>query len=114
MNKYEIKRFVEDHKKELVAGAVVVGGVVLMIVGVKHRTKRIDIKVAGPQGVDIPIPDGFKRWKVDMLWSEANHIASIMEDVPIDDLGELGKQYIENGLAKSGDVATIIMGVDQK
>ena len=119
MNKHEIKRFVEDHKKGLIAGAVVVGGTVLMIVGFKRFPKRkhtnVTILLEKASGIkDVPIPDGLKVWDTSALWTEGGNLVSIIDSVPMDDLGELGKQYIENGLAQPGDIASIIMGVAQK
>lgn len=116
MNKYKIKRFVEDHKKELIAGAVVVGGTVLMIVGFKHLPRRKHTKVTilmdKASGInDVPIPEGLKVWNTSELWMEGGCLNAIIENIPMDDLGELGKQYIENGLAQPGDIAAIVMGV---
>ena len=113
MSKYEIKRFVEDHKKELIAGAVVVVGTVLMIIGFKHlpRRKHTKVTILASGIKDVPIPEGLKVWNTSELWMEGGCLNAIIENIPMDDLGELGKQYIENGLAQPGDIASIIMGV---
>ena len=40
MNSSKVKEFVKSHKKELIAGAMLVGGTVLVIIGVRHSRKK--------------------------------------------------------------------------
>lgn len=112
MSMENFKRFVADHKKELIATTAVAGGVVLVILGCKrHRGKTI--KVDGVfRTKDISIPDGLKVWDTSYLWVEGKHLNAIVNSIPVDDLGELGKQYIKHGLAKPGDIASVVIGVE--
>lgn len=108
----KIKRFMADHKKELIATTVVVGGTVLVILGCKRLPKKHTTKSSGLFGVkDIPIPEGLKVWNTTDLWRQGEYLDAIIDSIPMDDLGELGEQFIENGLAEPGDIATIIIGI---
>ena len=108
----KIKQFMEDHKKELIAATVVVGGVVLVILGCKHSAKKHASSASNPFRVrDIPIPEGLKDWNTSDLWVEGEYLNAIIGSVPLDDLGELGKQYLQNGFAQPGDIASVVIGV---
>lgn len=108
----KIKQFVRDHKKELIATTVVVGGIVMVIFGFKCRTKKHGSTPKRAFRNDIVIPDGFKGWDTSMLWREGKYLNAIIDSIPLNDLGELGKEYIKNGLAQPGDIASIIIGVE--
>ncbi len=112
MSMKRFKRFVADHKKELIATTAVVGGVVLVILGCKRRSG----KTANTNGIfrakDILIPDGLRVWNTSNLWVEGGYLNAIVNSIPIDDLGELGKQYIKGGLARPGDIASVVIGVE--
>lgn len=110
MSMERFKRFVEDHKKELIATTAVAGGIVLVV----FRCKRHSGKMA--KGIfrakDISIPDGLKVWDTSYLWVEGKYLNAIVNSIPVDDLGELGKQYIKHGLAQPGDIASVVIGVE--
>ena len=108
----KIKQFVRNHKKELIATTLVVGGVVLLILRCKRPMKKHGSATKRAFKNDIVIPDGLKVWNTTMLWHEGEYLNAIIEKIPVDDLGELGKEYIKNGLAKPGDIASIIIGVE--
>jgi len=112
MSKEKIKRFVADHKNELIATTAVAGGVLLVILGCKRHSR----KTAKANGIfrakDISVPDGLKVWGTSDLWVEGEYLNAIVNSIPIDDLGELGKQYIKNGLAQPGDIASVVIGVE--
>lgn len=109
----KIKQFAREHKKELLATAVVVGGAVLLIFGCKHLPKKYMSKPNSLSKIkDIPIPDGLKVWNTTELWRQGEYLDAIIDSIPMDDLGELGEQFIENGLAEPGDIATIIIGIE--
>ena len=108
----KIKGFARDHKKELIATAVVVGGSVLLILGCKRLSKKYTSKINDLFKVnDISIPDRLKIWNTTELWKQGDHLDAIIETIPVYDLGELGEQFIENGLVEPGDIATIIIGI---
>ena len=41
MNSSKMKEFVKSHKKEIIAGTMLVGGTILVIVGVRHSKKMV-------------------------------------------------------------------------
>ena len=43
---------------------------------------------------------------------EGGYLNAIVNSIPVDDLGELGKKYIKHGLAKPGDIASVVIGVE--
>ena len=61
---------------------------------------------------DISIPDGLKVWDTSYLWVEGQHLNAIVNHIPVDDLGKLGKEYVKSGLAKPGDIASVVIGVE--
>lgn len=111
MNTGKIKKFVAEHKKELIAGAAVVGGCVLVILGCTRLPKKRGNKSNRIFGNDVVIPEGLKVWNTSMLWHEGKHLNGIIESIPMDDLGELGEEFIKSGLAKPGDIASVIIGI---
>lgn len=109
----KIKQFVSDHKKKLIATTVVVGGAVLVILGCKRCTKKHATAKSNLFRMrDIPIPEGLKVWNTSDLWTEGGYLNAIVGSIPLDNLGELGKQYIQNGLAQPGDIASVVIGVE--
>lgn len=112
MSMEKFKRFVAGHKKELIATTAVVGGVVLVILGCKRRGRKT-VKTDGIfRAKDISIPDGLKVWDTSHLWVEGKYLNAIINSIPVDDLGKLGKQYIKDGLAKPGDIASVVIGIE--
>ena len=112
MSMEKFKRFVEDHKKELIATTAVAGGIVLVILGCKRHSGKA-VKAKGIfRRKDISIPDGLKVWDTSYLWVEGKYLNAIVNSIPVDDLGELGKQYIKHGLAQPGDIASVVIGVE--
>ena len=109
MNISKIKSFAKEHKDELITTAVIIGGTVLVVLGFKPFRRARTNKVK-----NIVIPDGFKAWNMCALWSEGGYLNAIIESIPVDNLGELGNQYIKNGFAQSGDIASIVIGIVQK
>ena len=92
MSMEKFKRFVEDHKKELIATTAVAGGIVLVILGCKRHSGKA-VKAKGIfRRKDISIPDGLKVWDTSYLWVEGKYLNAIVNSIPVDDLGELGKQ----------------------
>ena len=112
MNMEKFKRFVDDHKKELIATTVVAGGVVLVILGCKRHGKKTSKANGIFRAKDISIPDSLKVWDTSELWVEGGYLNAIVNSIPVDDLGELGKKYIKHGLAKPGDIASVVIGVE--
>lgn len=111
MSMEKVKRFIADHKKELIATTAVAGGIVLVILGCKRHGRKTAKIERTFKTKDISIPNELKAWDTSYLWVEGKHLNAIIESIPLDDLGELGKQYIKHGLAKPGDIASVIIGV---
>ena len=112
MSMEKFKRFVDDHKKELIATTAVASGIVLVILGCKRHGRKMTKANSVFRAKDISIPDGLKVWDTSYLWVEGKHLNAIVNHIPVDDLGELGKEYIKSGLAKPGDIASIVIGVE--
>lgn len=112
MSMEKFKKFLADHKKELIATTAVAGGIVLVILGCKRHGKNATKANGIFRAKDISIPDGLKVWGTSELWVEGGYLNAIVNSIPVDDLGELGKQYIKHGLAKPGDIASIVIGVE--
>ena len=114
MSVEKFKRFVIDHKKELIATTAIAGGIVLIILGCKRHGGKMVKSNCTFRKRDISIPDELKAWDTSFLWMEGEHLNAIIESIPMEDLGELGQQYIKHGFAKPGDNASIIIGVKHK
>lgn len=112
MSLKKIQGFMSNHKKELIATAVVADGVVLVILGCKRHGRKATKANGVFRTKDISIPDGLKVWDTSYLWVEGKHLNAIVNHIPVDDLGELGKEYIKSGLAKPGDIASVVIGVE--
>jgi len=110
---HKIKRFGNDHKKELITGVTVAGGIALTILGYKHLPKKPVLNANGALKSsieDIPIPKELKVWNTSDLWCEGEYLNAIIQSIPMDDLGKLGDTLIECGLSDRSDVASIIIG----
>lgn len=114
MNMSKIKEFVNEHKKAVIAASLVIGGGILVVIGCKGHSVRRKLQISNGlnRGIkDVPISDGLKVWNTTSLWREKGYLNGIVESIPLDDLGDLGKQFIADGLAQPGDIASIIIGI---
>jgi len=112
MDKKKVRKFVREHKKELIVGAgFVLGTVACVIVGKSLRTSK-DVTVPAvkaPEGFqilnnikDIEVPEGFSVGKTIDLFEDGDEIVAIVQDLTVNDLGKFGKELIKYGFITDG------------
>lgn len=98
----KIKNWVKKHKKGIILAA---GGATAAVIGVKvfrdHYhivSKKNDMFTFAKDSVIYDgIPDAFKQiGNVDVIWENAKHLNTSIDNVPLDKLGEAGKAIQES------------------
>ena len=99
----EIKKFVKDHKKELIIGGLVIAGVATAVYVVK--TKKAPPAVPAPTGED------FHAIVNTMLnnWDEVGVTQMITGAAHVENLGEIGQHLIANNNASPDDVIQFVI-----
>ena len=104
---FSLKGFVSKHKWKIAGGALVVGGLIFAKKKVgnkpiknffnKKESVNLDtgLITGGKSYKDLDIPADFVSARIDELWMEDDDVLGIMNDIPITDLGEFGKELKE-------------------
>lgn len=116
MNGEKAKKFVKKHKVKIITGAgIVLGGVLLAITKKTCALPgKIPCPIADSNIRNISIPAEFAIGKVTDLWEEGDFLNSIVEEIKVNDLGALGKEFVKNGLITDGAEASVIIGFLKK
>lgn len=124
MKYWEIKKFVMDHKTEIVLGTLgVVGTGVLVALGVKGiRSSKnvgnpVDIigHIIDDDWMDKNVVEGFTTGKVNDLWNEGGYGNAIVQFFKIKDMGDLGEDLKKiEGITDDTEVSAVLSFVDTK
>ena len=114
----EIKKFVKDHKTEIIWGTLgVVGTGVLIVLGVKgiRSVKNVDNPVEMIGGIvddnwkDNNVVEGFTTGKVNDLWNEDSYGNAIVQFFKIKDMGDLGEDLKKiGGITDDTEVSAVL------
>lgn len=63
---------------------------------------------------DIPIPNDFAVGEVTQLWMEGGFLNAIVNGVMVNDLGVLGKEFVEKGLVEDGAGVSAVIGFSKE
>lgn len=124
MKYWEIKKFVMDHKTEIVLGTLgVVGTGVLVALGVKgiRSSKNVGnpVEIIGhiidDDWMDKNVVEGFTTGKVNDLWNEGGCGNAIVQFFKIKDMGDLGEDLKKiEGITDDTEVSAVLSFVDTK
>lgn len=124
MKYWEIKKFVMDHKTEIVLGTLgVVGTGVLVALGVKgiRSSKNVGnpVEIIGhiidDDWMDKNVVEGFTTGKVNDLWNEGGYGNAIVQFFKIKDMGDLGEDLKKiEGITDDTEVSAVLSFVDTK
>lgn len=124
MKYWEIKKFVMDHKTEIVLGTLgVVGTGVLVALGVKgiRSSKNVGnpVEIIGhiidDDWMDKNVVEGFTTGKVNDLWNEGGYVNAIVQFFKIKDMGDLGEDLKKiEGITDDTEVSAVLSFVDTK
>lgn len=96
----KVVKFIKDHKKPIIAGAIgvgaAIGGVILYALGKKDSEPQLFFNgvFSTPNAKDISIAD----WSTGNLaecWRENGHVNLIVENFTVADAGKLGKELLK-------------------
>ena len=124
MTKQEIKNFIKKHKKEILigAGVTLVGGVVYLVTKNKPKFNTLaDI------GIDNDFVENFNSIRlkeqarieafncgvgtVTDMWDEGGALNLIINDITIDELGLLGKEFIKLDEVSDNTTVNLVVGL---
>lgn len=124
MKYWEIKKFVMDHKTEIVLGTLgVVGTGVLVALGVKgiRSSKNIGnpVEMIGDivddNWKDKNVVEGFTTGKVNDLWNEGGCANAIVQFFKIKDMGDLGEDLKKiGGITDDTEVSAVLSFINTK
>lgn len=124
MKYWEIKKFVMDHKTEIVLGTLgVVGTGVLVALGVKgiRSSKNVGnpVEIIGDiiddDWKDKSVVEGFTTGKVNDLWNEGGYATAIVQFFKIKDMGDLGEDLKKiEGITDDTEVSAVLSFIDTK
>ena len=114
----EIKKFVKDHKTEIILGTIgVVGTGVLIALGVKgiRSVKNVGnpVEMIGDivddNWKDKNVVEGFTTGKVNDLWNEDGYGNAIVQFFKIKDIGDLGEDLKKiGGITDDTEVSAVL------
>ena len=120
----EIRKFVKDHKTEIIWGTLgVVGTGVLIVLGVKgiRSVKNVDNPVEMIGGIvddnwkDNNVVEGFTTGKVNDLWNEDGYGNAIVQFFKIKDMGDLGEDLKKiGGITDDTEVSAVLSFINNE
>ncbi len=112
MNKEKLKKFVNEHKTEMIVTGGIAIGVLLSAVGVKKMKLWNTTGELPNLKNDVKIPENFSVGKVVDLWNEGRYLNTIVDKITVKDIGRLGEEFIKHGLVTDNATVDIIIGFD--
>lgn len=111
MNKEKMKKFLNEHKVEIISAGAVVLGVALYAIGVKAKstTKKI-VDVIPDLADNVDIPTDFAVGELTDLWKEGEWLNAIVNNVTTKDLGRLGDEFVNRGIVPDETKVSMIIG----
>lgn len=124
MTKQEIKNFIKKHKKEILigTGVIIVGGVVYLVT--KNKPKS---NVLADIGIDNEFVKKFNSVRseeqarikafncgigtVSDMWNEGGALNFIINDVTIDELGLLGREFSKLDEVSDNTTVSLVVGL---
>lgn len=110
MNKDKLKKFVNEHKKEL----VLVGGAALTValytIGSKKKPMLHGPVILRDLADNVDIPTGFAVGEITELWKEGDWLNAIVNEVTTKDLGRLGEEFVKHGIVPEHTNVTMLIG----
>ena len=120
----EIKKFVKDHKTEVILGTLgVVGTGVLIVLGVKgiRSVKNVGNPVEMISDIvddnwkDKNVVEGFTTGKVNDLWNEDGYGNAIVQFFKIKDMGDLGEDLKKiGGITDDTEVSAVLSFINNE
>ena len=120
----EIKKFVKDHKTEIILGTLgVVGTGVLIVLGVKGICSVKNVgnpvemigDIVDDNWKDKNVVEGFTTGKVNDLWNEGGYGNAIVQFFKVKDMGDLGEDLKKiGGITDDTEVSAVLSFVDTK
>lgn len=98
MDKGKLKTFVSKHKTEIVLGATIVLGGILIAVNKKPNKIK-----------DIVLPTDFSAGEITDIWEEDGVINAIVCKLTTKELGNLGNEFVKHGLALNEAEAEVVV-----
>lgn len=110
MNRNEVRKFVNEHKAELAAGAgIALSGVLWAIIKKPSLPKGAVSSAVKSNVRNLVVPSDFIVGEVTELCDCGEEMMSIVQNITMSDLGKLGKEFVKHGLAADGTEASVIV-----
>lgn len=108
----EFKKFVKEHKKEIIigTGVVVVGGLIFVI-----TKKKLKIYAELGDKFSMPCKDlekpNISVGKIDEFWQDNFGKMAIVNDITVKDIGTLGQNFLQMDGVTNDTKVSMIMGL---
>lgn len=111
MDTKKIREFVKTHKVQIILGAgAALGTVTFALLGRSNALPKECFPKEAKTIGDIPIPKDFAVGKIAELWNEGGCLNAIVNDVTTKELGDLGREFVDKGVATEGTEVSMIIG----
>lgn len=112
MDTKRIKEFAKTHKAQIgLSVGAVLGTATLVLLGKSNTLSQACFSKATKTIEDISIPKDFAVGKITELWNENGYTNAILNNVTTEQLGDLGKEFVKQGIVAKGTEASIIIGL---
>lgn len=110
MTKERIKRFMNEHKVEIISGGVAAVGAVLCAVGINFIPKKSSGKVID---MAVDIPTDFMVGKMIDLWKDEGYAGGIVQYLTPKDIGRLGAELLKHGIIHDeSNISVVIEAIE--
>ena len=107
----KLKKLWNDHKATILLAGGTILTVTLCAIGVKKKLgSRKSIDAISDLVENVDIPTNFNVGKITDLWNEGEYLNAIVNNVAIDDLGRLGKEFVNCGIVPDDSNVSLIIG----
>ena len=111
MNKNKIKRFVNEHKVEIISVGAVTLGIALCAIGVKSKLAyKKTLNVIPDLADNVDIPTDFAVGEITELWNDGGYLNAIVNNVTTKDIGRLGEEFVKHGIVPNETEVTMMIG----
>lgn len=111
MNKEKFKKFVNEHKTEIVLTGTAVLAVTLCAIGVKKKIAPQKLVEVLPDLADnVDIPTDFAVGEITELWKEGEWLNAIVNEITTNDIGRLGDEFVKHGIVPDGTKVSMVIG----
>ncbi len=110
MNMEKLKKFVDEHKTNLIVAGGVVLAVALFAAGARKKLPTHGTVILSDIVDNVDIPTEFAVGEIAELWKDGEWLNAIVNEVTTTDLGRLGEEFVKCGIVPNDTNVTMLIG----